>query len=54
LENLTDLELIELEVRLRHLILTPDLREADLQICLIMLSNVVRARHMHCQRVQSL
>ena len=50
LERLTELELIELETRLRHLILTPDLNADDLRLCLIMLSNVVFARHMRPHR----
>jgi len=40
LEHLTDLELIELETRLRDLILSVDLHEADLRSCLAALSNV--------------
>jgi hypothetical protein len=44
LDKLTDLELIELEARLRDLILTVDLHESDLRRCLASLSNAVFVR----------
>lgn len=44
LDKLTDLELIELEARLRELILTVDLHESDLRRCLASLSNAVYVR----------
>lgn len=44
LDKLTDLELIELEARLRNLILAVDLHEADLRRCLASLSNAVYVR----------
>lgn len=40
LEPLTDAELIDLEARLRDLILTHDLPEADLLRCLASLTNL--------------
>jgi hypothetical protein len=44
LDKLTDLELIELEARLRDLILTADLHDTDLRNCLASLSNAVYVR----------
>ena len=44
LDKLTDLELVELEARLRDLILNADLRECDLRRCLCSLSNAVYVR----------
>lgn len=44
LDKLTDLELIELEARLRDLILYADLPEDDLRRCLSSLSNTVFVR----------
>jgi hypothetical protein len=44
LDKLTDLELIELEARLRDLILNADLRDNDLVRCLASLSHAVYVR----------
>ena len=44
LDKLTDLELIELEARLRDLILSVDLDDADLRRCLASLSNMLYVR----------
>lgn len=44
LDKLTDLELIELEARLRDLIHTVDLDEGDLRRCLASLSNILYVR----------
>jgi hypothetical protein len=44
LEHLTDLELIELETRLRNLIRIEDLPDADLRSCLAALSNAIYVR----------
>jgi hypothetical protein len=44
LDKLTDLELIELEARLRDLILNADLHEDDLRRCLSSLSNAIYVR----------
>ncbi|HEV2817040.1 MAG TPA: hypothetical protein VGW40_07450 [Allosphingosinicella sp.] len=44
LDKLTDLDLIELEARLRDLILTVDLHEDDLRRCLASLSNILYVR----------
>lgn len=44
MDKLTDLELIELEARLRDLILTLDLHESDLRRCLASLSNAIYVR----------
>jgi hypothetical protein len=44
LEKLTDRELLDLEARLRDIILTHELGDADLRRCLISLSNAVFVR----------
>jgi hypothetical protein len=44
LEKLTDRELLDLEARLRDIILTHELGDADLRRCLASLSNVVFIR----------
>lgn len=44
MEKLTDFELLILEARLRDLILTRDLPDADLRRCLASLTNAVFAR----------
>lgn len=46
LEKLTELELLGLEARLRDIILTLDLNDADLRRCLASLSNTVYVRQL--------
>jgi hypothetical protein len=53
LDKLTDLELIELEARLRDLILTADLRDHDLQRCLASLTNAVYVRQRRSRLIPS-
>ncbi len=53
LDKLTDIELIEVEARLRDLILTHDLTESDLRRCLASLSNAVFVRVMRTASLPS-
>jgi hypothetical protein len=53
LDKLTDLELLELETRLRNLILVCDLDDADLRRCLASLSNAVFVRLRRDRRVNA-
>lgn len=50
LDKLTDLELRNLEARLRDMILTHDLADTDLRRCLISLSDAVYVRQRRAVR----
>lgn len=54
LDKLTDIDLLRLEARLRELILTHDLAEADLLRCLASLSNAVFVRALRARPVSEI